>query len=53
MSSGKLLNKDQKIHLLRDEFRRMDLNGDNAIMYDELLLHLNRQNVSRLNIIRK
>jgi Ca2+-binding EF-hand superfamily protein len=30
---------------LKDEFRKMDMNGDRSIKYDELLLHLNQKNV--------
>ena len=40
------LSREEKIKLLREEFQKMDLNGDRAIKYDELLLHLNRQNVN-------
>ena len=43
--AAKQLSKEEKIKLLREEFQKMDLNGDRAIKYDELLLHLNRQNV--------
>ena len=50
--TSKQLSKEEKIKLLREEFQRMDLNGDRAIKYDELLLHLNRQNVKLISKVR-
>lgn len=40
------ISREEKISKLREEFRRMDTNGDNYIDANELIYHLDMKNVS-------
>lgn len=39
------LTRDEKLQRLREEFRRMDTNGDNFIDEQEMIYHLDMKNV--------
>lgn len=39
------ISREEKLQKLREEFRRMDTNGDNYIEAQELVYHLDMKNV--------